>query len=101
MEVELTPDQEAFIRQAIERGRLNRREDAVQEALSLWEERERLRAELLAALDEAEAGLDAGRYADYTRRDAAGSGRRVETRSACPAQLRAAVTNQKCGKCYD
>jgi Arc/MetJ-type ribon-helix-helix transcriptional regulator len=45
------------VREAIESGRLRREEDAVQEALSLWEERERLRAELLAGVDEAEASL--------------------------------------------
>jgi putative addiction module CopG family antidote len=66
MEIHLSPGQKAFIRQAIERGRLNREEDAVQEALSLWEERERARVELLAALDEAETDLEAGRYKDYT-----------------------------------
>jgi putative addiction module CopG family antidote len=43
MEVHLTPDQEAFVRQAIESGRLHRPEDAVEEALRLWEERERTR----------------------------------------------------------
>lgn len=51
MEVNFTPDQKAFIRQAIESGRLHREEDAVQEALSLWEERERTRAEILTAVD--------------------------------------------------
>jgi putative addiction module CopG family antidote len=60
MEVQLTPDQKAFIRQAIESGRLHREEDAVKEALSLWEERERTRAEILAAVDEAEASLARG-----------------------------------------
>ena len=40
MEVQLTPDQKAFVRQAIETGRLQREEDAVKEALSMWEERE-------------------------------------------------------------
>ncbi len=60
MEVRLTPDQEAFIRQAIEAGRFHRKEDAVQEALSLWEERERTRAEILAAVDAAEASLARG-----------------------------------------
>jgi putative addiction module CopG family antidote len=60
MEVQLTPDQKAFARQAIESGRLCREEDAVKEALSLWEERERTRAELLAAVDEAEASLAHG-----------------------------------------
>ncbi len=58
MEVRLTPDQEAFVRQAIESGRLHRSEDAVEEALRLWEERERTRAEILAAVDAAEASLD-------------------------------------------
>lgn len=67
MEVELTPDQEGFIKRAIESGRLKSREDAVREALVLWEERERSRTELLAALDEAEADLQAGRYEDFTR----------------------------------
>jgi antitoxin ParD1/3/4 len=60
MEVQLTPDQEAFIRQAIETGRLHRKEDAVREAMSLWEERERLRLEILAAVDQAEASLARG-----------------------------------------
>jgi putative addiction module CopG family antidote len=60
MEVQLTPDQKAFVRQAIDSGRLRREEDAVKEALSLWEERERGRAEILAAVDEAEASLARG-----------------------------------------
>ena len=60
MEVRLTPDQEAFIRQAIETGRFHRPEDAVEEALSLWEERERTRAEILAAVEVADAALARG-----------------------------------------
>lgn len=60
MEVKLTPDQKAFVRDAIESGRLQREEDAVQEALALWEERERTRAEFLAAVDEADASLARG-----------------------------------------
>jgi len=60
MEVHLTPDQKAFIRQAIESGRFTRAEDAVEEALALWEERERKRAEILAAVDVAEASLARG-----------------------------------------
>ncbi len=68
MEVHLTPDQEAFIREAIEAGRLGREEDAVREAMSLWEERERRRLEILAVVDQAEASL------------ARGEGRRVTTR---------------------
>ncbi len=60
MELQLTPDQKAFVRQAIESGRLQREEDAVREALALWEERERTRAEILSAVDEAEASLARG-----------------------------------------
>lgn len=60
MEIDFTPDQMAFVRQAIESGRLRREEDAVQEALALWEERERTRAEILAAVDEAENSLKHG-----------------------------------------
>jgi Arc/MetJ-type ribon-helix-helix transcriptional regulator len=60
MEVQLTPDQKAFVQQAIETGRLQREEDAIKEALSLWEERERARAEILAAVDDAEASLARG-----------------------------------------
>jgi putative addiction module CopG family antidote len=61
MEVQLTPDQQAFVRQAIASGRLNREEDAVREALVFWEERERARAEILAAVDRAEASLARGK----------------------------------------
>jgi Arc/MetJ-type ribon-helix-helix transcriptional regulator len=60
MEVQHTPDQKAFVRRAIESGRLGREEDAMTEALSLWEERERTRAEMLFAIDEAEASLARG-----------------------------------------
>jgi Arc/MetJ-type ribon-helix-helix transcriptional regulator len=60
VEVQLTPDQRAFVRQAIDSGRIRREEDAIKEALSLWEERERARAEILAAVDEAEASLARG-----------------------------------------
>jgi Arc/MetJ-type ribon-helix-helix transcriptional regulator len=60
------PDQNAFIRQAIDAGRLHRPEEAVREALALWEERERRRAEILAAvdttrIDTARASLAAGK----------------------------------------
>jgi putative addiction module CopG family antidote len=60
MEVHLTPDQKAFVRQAIETGRFHREEDAVEEALSLWEERERKRAEFLASLEDAKTSLAQG-----------------------------------------
>lgn len=68
MEVQLTDDQKAFIQEAIQTGRFAREEDALQEALSLWEGRERRRAEILAAVDQAETSF------------ARGDGRRVTTR---------------------
>ncbi len=60
MEVQLTDDQKAFIRQAIEMGRYAREDEAVRDALSLWEQRERRRAEILAAVDQAEASFARG-----------------------------------------
>jgi len=60
MEVQLTDDQAAFVRQAIEDGRLERAEDAMKEALLLWENKERRRAEILAALDQSEASFARG-----------------------------------------
>ncbi len=60
MGVQLTPDQQALVREAVESGRLHRPEDAVQQALLLWEERERRRAEILASVDAAEASLARG-----------------------------------------
>ena len=55
MEVQLTPDQKAFARRAVETGRLQSEEE-----VALWEERERRRVELLASLDDARASLARG-----------------------------------------
>jgi Arc/MetJ-type ribon-helix-helix transcriptional regulator len=60
MQITLTADQEAFVLQAIKTGRLRRPEDAVTEAVLLWEERELRRAEFLASLDAADASLERG-----------------------------------------
>ena len=60
MDVQLTSDQKAFVRRAIESGRLHSEQEAVQEALALWEERERQRAEFLLTLDDARASLARG-----------------------------------------
>jgi Arc/MetJ-type ribon-helix-helix transcriptional regulator len=68
MEVRLSPDQEAFIRHAIDTGRFRREEDAVEEAMLLWEERERRRLQILTAVEKADASL------------ARGEGRRITTR---------------------
>lgn len=60
MDIELTSGQKAFARQAINTGRLHSEEEAVVEALALWEVRERTRTELLASLDMADASLANG-----------------------------------------
>jgi hypothetical protein len=44
----------------MEAGRFQREEEAVAEAMLLWEERERRRLEILAAVDKAEASLARG-----------------------------------------
>jgi putative addiction module CopG family antidote len=71
MEVHLTDDQKAFIRQAIQAGRLHREEDAIKEALALWEERERRKLEILAAVEAAEVSLAEGRGRTITTREEA------------------------------
>lgn len=60
MEVTLTADQQAFVQQGVESGRFHNEEDAVREALALWEERERRRMEFLVSLDDARAALARG-----------------------------------------
>jgi len=66
MHIDLTPDQRALVQKAIETGRLESEEQAVQEALALWEKRERRRLELIAMLDEAEASLARGEGREIT-----------------------------------
>ena len=67
MNVELTPDQRAFVQKAIESGRFSREEEAVQEALALWEERARRRFEIIAMIDEADASLAHGEGREFTK----------------------------------
>lgn len=66
MDVELTTDQRAFVQMAIESGRVSGEEEAVQQALALWEERERRRLEILTMLDEADASLARGEGIEIT-----------------------------------
>jgi Arc/MetJ-type ribon-helix-helix transcriptional regulator len=61
MEIRPTPDQQAFIRAAIASGRFENAEDAGEEAMALWEERERRRAEILAAAGKAKASIAEGK----------------------------------------
>ena len=60
MEVRLTSEQEAFARRAVQSGRLQNEEEAVREALALWESRERRRLEFLDSLDRSRASVAHG-----------------------------------------
>jgi putative addiction module CopG family antidote len=66
MHVQLTPEQSAFVDLGIQEGRFRNSEEAVRQALALWEKRERARVELQASLDLAEHSLDAGDGEVYT-----------------------------------
>ena len=67
MELHVTPDQAAFIQQAVNSGRISGEQEAAREAFGLWEERERARLEVLAALEEAERSLGLGKGRTITR----------------------------------
>lgn len=67
MQFELTSDQRAFARRAVEAGRLQSEEDAVREALALREERERRRVEFRATIEEARASLMRGEGREITQ----------------------------------
>lgn len=71
MEVHLTEEQRAFIRDAVETGRLRSEEDAIKQAMLLWEQRERRRIEILAAVDRSEASLSRGEGRTVTSREGA------------------------------
>lgn len=71
MDLHLSSDQQALIREGIESGRLRGPEDAFEEAMSLWEERERRRAEILAAVDASELSLARGEGRRITSREQA------------------------------
>jgi Arc/MetJ-type ribon-helix-helix transcriptional regulator len=69
MEVQFSPGQKAFVREAITSGRISNEAEAVAQALLLWEERERQRIEILSAAELAQQSLDRG------------EGRRITTES--------------------
>ena len=69
MEVHLTPDQQVLVGDAIASGRLQRPEEAMQQALLLWEERERRRLEILAAVELSKASLARGEGRIVTTRE--------------------------------
>jgi putative addiction module CopG family antidote len=90
MEIQLTRDREALIRQAVASGRYPNAQEAVRYAMARWEEGERARLELLAALDEADADLETGQGRRLYRQCPATVGGRVEARGANTAPSRSA-----------
>jgi len=94
LDVELTSDQKAFVGQAIESGRIRAEEDAVREALLLWERRERVRAELLSALDEAEASLACGEGVEMTEQSTRELAERVKQRGRASLAAERASSRQ-------
>ena len=67
MHITLTEAQEALVRRAVETGRLARVEDAVTEALLLWEEQQRTREALLAKIEAARQAIAQGEGIAITR----------------------------------
>ncbi len=66
MQIELTPEQEELVRLGIEQGRYQDFAGAIQRALNLWVEQERMRLELFDSLDEAVDAIEAGEYTEYS-----------------------------------
>ncbi len=66
MQIELTPAQNSFVELGIQEGRFQSRDEAVRQALALWEKRERERLELMGSLDSAERALDAGEGEEFS-----------------------------------
>jgi Arc/MetJ-type ribon-helix-helix transcriptional regulator len=87
MEIDLTPEQSDFVRRAVATGRLHGPAQAVQEAMTLWVECERRRAELLASLDAAEASLARGEGIPVTQDSMKSLARAVMER--CAARIHA------------
>jgi putative addiction module CopG family antidote len=79
MEVRLNSEQEAFVRQAVESGRFRGAEDVVREALEMWHDRERKRADIMEVFDLAEASVSRVAKRNVTKEPAteyAGKGER-------------------------
>jgi Arc/MetJ-type ribon-helix-helix transcriptional regulator len=81
MDVQLTSDQKAFARRAVESGRFRTEQDAVEEALALWEERERQRTEFLITLEDARASMARGEGRVITQESMRGLASEVKERT--------------------
>lgn len=66
MDVTLTPEQQDFVRLAVADGRVHSEEEAVQQALALWEKHERVRLDFISTLDQARESLARGEGLTFT-----------------------------------
>jgi Arc/MetJ-type ribon-helix-helix transcriptional regulator len=73
MQLQLTDDQKAFVQEGIKTGRFSDEEDAWREAMSLWESRERRRAEIMVAVDLADDSFARGEGRIISTREQAAS----------------------------
>jgi Arc/MetJ-type ribon-helix-helix transcriptional regulator len=92
MEIDLTPEQQDFVRQAIESGRFERPEDAVQAAMTLWVDRERRRAEILTAVDIAKASIRRGESIEITQESMRALAEEVKINAALPRESGREIT---------
>ena len=60
MDIQCSRDQQSCVREAIATGRIVNEEEAVRQALSLWEERERVRVEMLSKISRAQESVARG-----------------------------------------
>ncbi len=66
MEIQLTPEQDSFVKHAIKQGRVRDTADAISRAMDIFVERERRRMELIAEIEEGELCIQRGEYTEYT-----------------------------------
>ncbi len=66
MQITLTEAQEALVRRAVQTGRLAHAEDAVTEALLLWEQQQSTREAFLASLEVGRQSIARGEGIDIT-----------------------------------
>lgn len=67
MQITLTEAQEALVQRALDSGRLSRAEDAVAEALLMWEEAQRAREALIASIEAERRAVARGEGSEITR----------------------------------
>ncbi len=92
MQIDLTPEQQDFVRQAVESGRFDRPEDAVRAAMTLWVDRERRRTEILAAIDIARASIRRGESIEITQESMRALAEEVKISAVLPRESGREIT---------